>query len=127
MKVEVFKSVVIETEVDITTDDITASLDDRRKLIKEQFEDPEMVHRHFNRDLLGFASDLVRCLMSITDEMIAGIETNHREIIAKKLQNQADRYRTASQEIAKPGRPLPPRKPRKKHHLIKPPTHPRRT
>jgi flavorubredoxin len=98
MKVQISQSVDIETEVDITTDDITAALDDQRKLIKEQFEDPEMVRWHRNRDLLGFAADLVRCLKSITDEMIAGIGTTHREIIANELQNQADRYRTASQE-----------------------------
>lgn len=98
MKVQISQSVDIETEVDITTDDITAALDDRRKLIKEQFEDPEMVRLHRNRDLLGFASDLVRCLKSITDEMIAGIQKPGRELLAEKLQNQADRYRTASQE-----------------------------
>lgn len=96
MKVAISQSVQVDTEVNVTVEDITAAM---QELIDESEQRQELFKSGaINDRQLSFAVGQVvnaayRCLKAITDEWIALYPEKTRHSIATSLQEQVDRWR----------------------------------
>lgn len=83
MKVEFCKSIDIESEVNITVEDITEAL--RESLGEAKDSDREHL-------TLRFLSDTVSCLRAVDDRMIGRLTPKQCQLIANALREQVTRY-----------------------------------
>ena len=93
MKVKVFETVDIDTEVSVDVNDI-------RAMLVELESDVDIHNMTAGGHVCGLGELLnaaYSCLKSPTDEMIATLSKSNRENIAKLFREQADRYGKASQ------------------------------
>ncbi len=86
------KSVDIETEVNVTVDDITAALHERLEEVDKRYDAVRVNDQGRRRELLGYVNSVYACLHAVTNQMIESAGESHRETIAKALQAEAKRW-----------------------------------
>jgi hypothetical protein len=91
MKVQFCKTVEVESEVHITSEDITEALQEMLR-DAEQRMNPGTTERQKAFAVQQFVSSIHSCLAAVTSEMIAQIKPQHRELISNALLGQADRF-----------------------------------
>lgn len=93
MKVEVYKSVDIETDVTIDTDDIREALLDALRCAEHSMNPDNAANERTKQfDVCQFVLAAWQCLSAVTDEMIATCTDKQREPISKRLHEQAQRW-----------------------------------
>ncbi len=103
MKVPVYTTVDIDTEVSVSVEDITAALNDALAEAREATrEDGDGRHAGF---MVGqFVSAVYQCLEGLTDDMIKTITRAKRAMIAEKFVEMArwfDRLETTTEDTEK--------------------------
>lgn len=92
MKVPFSKTVEVEGEVDITTDDIVFALTEMMEDAESLSTELEATDRQKVFRLGQFLSAAIRCLQSVSNGMIASLSDEHAKLIADALWDQAKRY-----------------------------------
>ena len=85
MKARISERVDIETEIDITSDDVRQVLSEK---LVELNDNPDACQRF----LLGLANDLFQVLSAITPQMIARVSDKNRKIVFDGLIAQVNRW-----------------------------------
>ena len=92
MKVQFCKSVDVEGEVEVSVEDITNALDDAL-IDAAETQGSDIANDRTKRFLVHkFIGDVHKCLRGTTDAMISKCDDDTREMIAKRLREQADRW-----------------------------------
>jgi hypothetical protein len=92
MKVAFCKSIDVESEVSIDTEDITNALSEQIQEAEERAGNESLNQRQRSFPLGQFLSSVVHCLSAVTDEMIKAMTPENRRMIANALQKQVDRW-----------------------------------
>jgi hypothetical protein len=90
VKVEICKSVEIETEVTIDIDDITSAINDH---VAECVGLSEQPQRFRIRAVLTLCNAWHQTLSAITDEMIAEVEPHNRKLVFDAMTKHIERWR----------------------------------
>jgi hypothetical protein len=95
VKVEFCKTVEVESEVEIDTDDIVRAVEDLYNNCVAVM-DGETTIRQKSFAVGQFVTAVYQCLQGVPDRMILQLKPSQREIIANALLAQADRFSVKS-------------------------------
>ncbi len=98
MKVEICKSVEIETEVIVDIVDIATALHESLSQCESQF-DPDRQDKHRTRGLLLLVSSIHECLSAVKPEMIDQLRIDQRLMIYDALKPLVERFAMQKPEV----------------------------
>lgn len=85
MRVRVQKTVEVDTDVTVSSEEIMQALEENLATAKENPESPHIVN--------GFVNAVYQCLLAMDDGFVNRMNPKHRQTIAEALEKVAIRFR----------------------------------
>lgn len=92
MKVRIYKSVDIDTEVDVDIDDITSAIGD---YLQDCIRTSDQPQRNRSRAVISLCNAIFQSMSAMIDEMIEQVEPKNRQAIYDALSKQIERFKDA--------------------------------